>query len=382
MNAKRRKLNSEDVSASEFVFQSFKTEDYLAILKDLSFIKQKFCKTKIDDESKNEQILSQIFVLVDLFYKIVNNNEYNADKQQSKVLQEAISIIANLCYYSSAAKLYMSKARNPAILFSTLEQLLKKDNVLDKIKNNILRLVGNLILAPCTMVYFTTNDTLLSKIADFLGAEDENQKENAIKIFKNFASMKFPAAFLNNSAIQRIGEMILVEEQITKYKEDLIKILYFTFSYMKTVAGKQLAITQCPTLLLSKLQGYVNEETEDSEWSRCICSILNKSHDVREAIGTSGLISFIDNGKECLSFWKVLSYFAQDAWGRVTLREYSGLDLIINHLLTSNDVVEKCLLYEALRHFIHDSVGIAYLCMKGDLFRPEFIERIVRTQII
>ncbi|KAK6057993.1 hypothetical protein COOONC_04435 [Cooperia oncophora] len=87
------------------------------------------------------------------------------------------------------------------------------------------------------------------------------------------------------------------------------------------------------------------------------------STDMRDRMGDALAIQrVVESADDCAMNCKLLASFAQEAWGRAALRESGALDFLINRLSTTPfSSCDRLAIVQPLRHFVHDTNGMAYL---------------------
>ncbi|KAL6730593.1 hypothetical protein Aduo_001556 [Ancylostoma duodenale] len=87
------------------------------------------------------------------------------------------------------------------------------------------------------------------------------------------------------------------------------------------------------------------------------------STDMRDRMGEARAIQkIVESADDSALNCKLLAGFAQEAWGRAALREFGALDFLISRLSsTSSNSADRLAIVQPLRHFVHDTNGMAFL---------------------
>ncbi|VDN24753.1 unnamed protein product [Cylicostephanus goldi] len=87
------------------------------------------------------------------------------------------------------------------------------------------------------------------------------------------------------------------------------------------------------------------------------------STDMRDRMGEAQIIQkIVETKDEGALNCRLLAAFAQEAWGRAALREFGALDFLISRLSsTTATSAERLAIVQPLRHFVHDTNGMAFL---------------------
>lgn len=122
--------------------------------------------------------------------------------------------------------------------------------------------------------------------------------------------------------------------------------------------GRQLAGSDCAERLLELF--FSNEVQGAKELVLVLCE---GSTDMRDRMGDARAIRrIVESAEDSATNCKLLAAFAQEAWGRADLRESGALDFLISRLsstsITSSD---RLAIVQPLRHFVHDTNGMAHL---------------------
>ncbi|TKR92676.1 hypothetical protein L596_007284 [Steinernema carpocapsae] len=102
----------------------------------------------------------------------------------------------------------------------------------------------------------------------------------------------------------------------------------------------------------------------DKRWLSLTILLARNSFEFREIFGENAILEAanIENSYKNANLCKFLVFFAYDAWGRAKLRETGLLTKILRRLDETNDLDEREIIVTALRHFIHDTIGMGFLC--------------------
>uniref|UniRef100_A0A0N5C459 BTB domain-containing protein n=1 Tax=Strongyloides papillosus TaxID=174720 RepID=A0A0N5C459_STREA len=348
------------------------SDNYEEVDKALSKLKKLLSKKdriiEILDDSKEKS--GVFYVLIRLMLNKALSNELSQKTIVLKILQETISIIANCCFFSMTACMCLTKtAPNIISIFDKLLNLPQKG---DSVKAGILRLIGNLLETKKAFPTITSNLPFMEKLASFINSEEVKLQRNSIRTFKILCKNGISKRIIDCNAVAELASLI-ISDKFDLYSDDILFMLSFLARTVPKDTGRQLATPECSNFLFNILLEQKSEEYKYEKWIEPICSFLNRSYEIRESIGRVGLTKLILEGKNCISFLRILTFFAQDAWGRVTLRENGGLDIIIENLLCSESINEKILLIQSLKNLIHDTVGISYLCQSQKFFETVLI---------
>ncbi|CAI4231604.1 unnamed protein product [Auanema sp. JU1783] len=137
--------------------------------------------------------------------------------------------------------------------------------------------------------------------------------------------------------------------------------------------GRQIASSDCSQRLVALIFSDDNVKAKN-----LIVQLCQGSSDIRDRLSESNLITrLVDEARTSTNDTQLhstlLSTFAQDAWGRATLRKIGALDLLVERFSKSEDDIERLSIVQSLKHFIHDTAGMAHLarsCL--------FLETIIR----
>uniref|UniRef100_A0A0N4ZKQ4 BTB domain-containing protein n=1 Tax=Parastrongyloides trichosuri TaxID=131310 RepID=A0A0N4ZKQ4_PARTI len=368
MEAKRRKLNDHPTSSGldsweDVLFSNDpeKVDKALAKLKKLLSKKERIIEI-LDDQREKAGVF---YVLVRLMLNKSVSIDLVRNQVNLRILRETISIIANCCYFSITACMCLTKSA-PNIM-TIFQKLLNLPSQVDSVKAGILRLIGNIFESKKVFPTITSNLPLMEKLASFINSEDKKLQKHSIRIFKILCKNGISRRIIDCNGVSELA-LLIVSERFDCYCEDILFMITFLARTVPKDTGRQLATPECSNFLFNIILEHKNEEYKYEKWVEPICSFLNKSYEIRESIGRVGLTKFILEGQNCISFLRILTFFSQDAWGRVTLRENGGLDIMIERLQSSDSISEKIFLIQSLKNLIHDTVGISYLCQSRIFF--------------
>uniref|UniRef100_A0A0K0E0W5 BTB domain-containing protein n=1 Tax=Strongyloides stercoralis TaxID=6248 RepID=A0A0K0E0W5_STRER len=369
MDVKRRRLNDRlTLGVSDSWEAVLISDNYEEVDKALSRLKKLLSKKEriieiLDDSREKSGVF---YVLIRLMLNKAASNELLHKTIVLKILQETISIIANCCFFSMTACMCLTKTAPNVI--SIFDKLLNLPQKADSVKAGILRLIGNLLETRKVFPTITSNLPFMEKLSSFINSEDEKLQKNSIRTFKILCKNGISKRIIDCNAVTELASLI-VSDKFNVYSDDILFMLSFLSRTVPKDTGRQLATPECSNFLFNILLEYKSDKYKYEKWIEPICSFLNKSYEIRESIGKIGLTKMILEKNECICFLKILTFFSQDAWGRVTLRENGGLDIIIENLFCSDSVSEKIFLIQSLKNLIHDTVGISYLCQSQKFFK-------------
>uniref|UniRef100_A0A0K0DFJ8 ERAP1_C domain-containing protein n=1 Tax=Angiostrongylus cantonensis TaxID=6313 RepID=A0A0K0DFJ8_ANGCA len=118
--------------------------------------------------------------------------------------------------------------------------------------------------------------------------------------------------------------------------------------------GRQVAESDCAERLLEL---FFDDEVHGAK--ELVLMLCKGSADIRDRMGEARVIQrIVESANDSISNCKLLTAFAQEAWGRADLRESGALDFLISRLSSidfrSKDRLE---IVQPLHHFVHDING-------------------------
>ncbi|CAJ0961356.1 unnamed protein product, partial [Mesorhabditis belari] len=162
-----------------------------------------------------------------------------------------------------------------------------------------------------------------------------------------------------------------LREENAKMANEVIQVLDTMTNYSVVDCGRQLALSGCGKRLLDLFV------EKDLKGGRLLVMRLCKgSTHFRDALGEAKMVdTVLASGLSPSELAPLLIPFSQDAWGRAKLRESGALDLLIEHLASTENLQELVSLISSFRHYAHDRAGLSHLC-RNPLFMNTTVKHI------
>ncbi|MFH4974815.1 hypothetical protein AB6A40_001524 [Gnathostoma spinigerum] len=306
--------------------------------------------------------------IIGLLQRCCFKQELSPKSPWTVVLKEAASVIANFCAFSINACMEV-KETNHRIVHIAARILESGEKTTSECKMTILRLLGNLCAHKESAIRVATASQLLDRIAITVNHEDSNVGRAALRCLRHLVllSPSFAKAVISSNGCFYLGLVLAKESDCVANENDdtlLVPQVFVTLHKLVQLSvkdvGRQLHNSDCAKVLLSMfLSGHCPLER-----SRLIVDLCSGSFEMRESFGKEGAIERIVEMSEVSSdIIRFLCCYSMDAWGRAALREKGALDLLINRLGGNSAMDDRETITSSFRHFVHDTVGIAYLCM-------------------
>ncbi|VDM60950.1 unnamed protein product [Angiostrongylus costaricensis] len=211
-----------------------------------------------------------------------------------------------------------------------------------------------------------SNPSLVDRLVLMLEA-DANTATQALRAIRGLiASTCFRVVLLSNAGFH-LGMMLTSRRN----SGDVVEALTALARKRVRDTGRQVAERRRPYLLKEKSMGvcysdcaerllelFFDDEVYGAK--ELVLMLCKGSADIRDRMGEARAIQrIVESANDSISNCKLLTAFAQEAWGRADLRESGALDFLISRL-SSIDFRSKdrLAIVQPLHHFVHDINGI------------------------
>ncbi|CAD5207841.1 unnamed protein product [Bursaphelenchus okinawaensis] len=288
------------------------------------------------------------------------------------MFKELLSLIANLCHFTITAATELRKL-NATIFPSNSLRLLESglgfqnDTI---IKAALLRLLGNLADYKETASLVTCCSSLLDKVAFMINDSDKLIYDAAIRVVRQLSKHRNYTKFV---MMANCGYFmgVRINDKVLEVVNDTTLLgameLMSKTGYAKDF-GRQVSQSNCTDALLKLLYC---QEAEDQEllkrWKLLIVHLTKVSFPLREMFNKKVIEQVVENGQIDCYLCNFLICFAEDAYGRSTLRTSGGLILILERMAATKSLNEQAEIVTSFRNFIHDAPGLSMICHRSQL---------------
>ncbi|VDO49625.1 unnamed protein product [Haemonchus placei] len=335
-------------SSAEVSVEDLKSSDPLVIEKALKKLKG-ILRTKAAIVKFMTARSSEVFpVLIALLIK-TSTDIPNQVPPWLSILRETISVIANCCNYSVTACMKMAGSKITHIAVRIFES----SSVKQECKTSMARLVANMCMHKEPAGCIASNSSLVDRLVLML-EPDDSASTQALRAVRGLVYCSYMKVVLLSNAGHYLGKMLAAGKNATC----VVEVLTALARRRVRDIGRQLAGSDCAGHLLKLF--FSDEVQGAKELALMLCE---GSTDMRDRMGDALAIQgVVESADDSAMNCKLLTTFAQEAWGRAALRESGALDFLISRLSsTSFNSSDKLAIVQPLRHFIHDTNGMAHL---------------------
>ncbi|KAK5965390.1 hypothetical protein GCK32_001897, partial [Trichostrongylus colubriformis] len=342
----RSETPSSTSASAKVVIDELKSEDPQVIEKALKRLKGRLRnKEAIVRFMKSSEVFS---MLIALLMKAATDIPNKSPAWQS-ILKETISVIANCCNYSVTACLKMSTSHTTHIAMRVFES----SSVNKDCKTSMARLIANMCMHKEPAACIAANSSLVDRLVLML-EPDDSAATQALRAIHGLVSYAYIKVVLLSNAGHYLGKMLAAGRNAA----GVVEILMVLARRRVRDIGRQLASSECASHLLDLF--FSDEVPGAKELALMLCE---GSTDMRDKMGDALAIQrVVESADDSAMNCKLLATFAQEAWGRAALRESGALDFLISWLSsTSFKSEDRLAIVQSLRHFVHDTNGMAHL---------------------